>query len=59
MQAGTVVTTPRGIGVVIGSAPGGKIVVMLDLEVERFEIERPDDVITVWAFDPKDVKGVE
>lgn len=54
MQAGTLVTTPRGTDVVVGSAPGGKILVKLD-----YEIERPDYVVTAWAFDPKDVKGVE
>ena len=54
MQTGAVVDTPRGRGVVIGRLNDGRLVVKLDLEIER-----PDYIITAWAFQPEDVREVE
>jgi len=54
MQTGEIVDTPLGRGVVIGKLSSGKIVVKLDLEIER-----PDYIITARAFEPEDVRAVE
>ena len=54
MQTGEIVDTPRGRGRVIGKLSSGKILVKLDLEIER-----PDYIITAWAFDESEIKEVE
>jgi hypothetical protein len=51
LETGAVVDTPRGRGIVAGRLNDGRIVVKLDVEIER-----PDYIITAWAFDEAELK---